>query len=485
MTRSFPVRIAVVMVAIVSALVPAWSQSGAARQPVLLGVVVVLATGCQETRGACITGVRAGGAAERAGLQQGDLITRVGKMDINGPETLLDAIQKVGLDDRLDISVRRKGKDLTLPVSFTQADVAGPGSSPAQGRKTVSLADPQPYEVLPILADASAVASRLAGKDTVAWIEGEVLSIVHRDSREAVQMMGSFQSPMTRVPGSDLWMMRLKMRGWEKAFFSLSFFPRSNGAEDSFFGPRAPEAPAKASPLKGRIVQKSIESQHLGVSRGISVYLPPGVAESGSGLPVLFMADGQACETYARIAEPLITSGRVAAFVIVGVHSAAVPRAFDPSRDGLDPRSKEYVPRIGGETAARHMRFFIEEVLPWATRELGVSGRRRDRAVFGYSNGGVFAAYAGVEHGNEFAHSLPFSMGIAVARPSGHRSLPEFHFAAGKLEPGFIGTTREMHGLVKELGAKSTFDEYTSGHDSLMWQVALAEYLPRVFPPRR
>jgi enterochelin esterase-like enzyme len=300
-------------------------------------------------------------------------------------------------------------------------------------------------------------------------------------------MMGTFQSAMSRIPGSDLWMLRLKMRGWEKAFFSLNFFPSSaaGGNQGSFFGPLAPDAPARAIPLKGRIVQKAIESRHLGASRGITLYVPPGASETGAGLPVLFMADGQSCETYASIAEPLIASGRVAPFVIVGVHSASASRGFDPSQSGSDPRSQEYVPRLGGATAVRHMRFFIEEVLPWAARELRISGRRRDRAVFGYSNGGVFAAYAGLEHGKEFGHSLPFSMGIPVARPSGHRTLPEFHFAAGKLEPGFIGTTREMHGTVKELGAKSTFKEYTSGHDSLMWQVALAEYLPRVFPPRR
>lgn len=113
------------------------------------------------------------------------------------------------------------------------------------------------------------------------------------------------------------------------------------------------------------------------------------------------------------------------------------------------------------------------------------SARRADRAVFGFSSGGVFATYAGMEHGREFAHALAFSLGVGVARPSGHRALPEFHFAAGKLEPGFAGVTREMHGLVKELGARSTFKDYTSGHDMLMWQVALAGYLPRVFPPKR
>jgi enterochelin esterase-like enzyme len=217
----------------------------------------------------------------------------------------------------------------------------------------------------------------------------------------------------------------------------------------------------------------------------MTVYLPPGADANGRSLRALFMADGQSCDTYARIVEPLIVSGRVAPFAIVGVHAATAPAGYDPSRDGPDPRTLEYIPRFGKETAVRHMRFFIEEVLPWAVREHGVSSRPADRAVFGYSNGGAFAAYAGIEHGRQFAHALPFSVGVGIARPSGHRSFPEFHFAVGKLEPPFLRTTREMHSLVKELGAKSTFREYTSGHDTLMWQVALAEYLPRVFPPKR
>src|SRR5262245_27739973 len=97
MTRSVTGRAAVLSVAVVlgafaSAFFPAWSQPGSAQQRVSLGVAIVSAADCQETRGACIAGIRAGSAAERAGLQQGDVITRIGKVDLAGPETLIDAM---------------------------------------------------------------------------------------------------------------------------------------------------------------------------------------------------------------------------------------------------------------------------------------------------------------------------------------------------------------------------------------------------------
>src|SRR5688500_5514046 len=103
MTRSFPVWISVATIAFVSSLVPAWPQSEGGKQRVSLGIVVVPATQCDETRGACITGIRPGSAAERAGLVQGDVITRVAKTDLESPEALVDAMQAARVGERLDL----------------------------------------------------------------------------------------------------------------------------------------------------------------------------------------------------------------------------------------------------------------------------------------------------------------------------------------------------------------------------------------------
>jgi enterochelin esterase-like enzyme len=128
------------------------------------------------------------------------------------------------------------------------------------------------------------------------------------------------------------------------------------------------------------------------------------------------------------------------------------------------------------------MQFFIEEVVPWASREYGFSSAREDRAVLGFSSGAAFAAAVAVQHPDVFANSLPFSVGTTEfpARPIG--ALPRFHLIAGELEPDFVARTRALREFLAKWGADATLDVYMSGHDPLMWQSGLARLIPLVFP---
>ena len=237
---------------------------------------------------------------------------------------------------------------------------------------------------------------------------------------------------MHRVPGTDAWVLQLEMKGWERSFFSYTFFaPGPNDAAvarlRTFRGRDAIDLPEVLETLRGKVHETTLRSRFLDEKRKVTVYTPPGAKHHG--LPVLFMADGQSTETFARTVEPLITSGAVAPFAIVGVHADLSPNAvgeiIDASRDR---RSQEYLAGIAPDTHERHMRFFIEEVVPWASQKFRFSSAREDRAVFGFSNGAAFAAAAAVRNPGIFAHSLPFSVGIPElpARPEG--ALPRFHF---------------------------------------------------------
>jgi serine protease Do len=61
--------------------------------------------------GAKIGEVSPGSAAEKAGLKQGDLITKVDDITIDGPESLADAIHKYKPEDKVTITYRRDGKE--------------------------------------------------------------------------------------------------------------------------------------------------------------------------------------------------------------------------------------------------------------------------------------------------------------------------------------------------------------------------------------
>lgn len=61
--------------------------------------------------GAKIGEVSSGSAAEKAGLKQGDLITKVDDITIDGPESLADAIARYKPEDKVTITYTRDGKE--------------------------------------------------------------------------------------------------------------------------------------------------------------------------------------------------------------------------------------------------------------------------------------------------------------------------------------------------------------------------------------
>src|SRR5437870_294348 len=80
----------------------------------------------------------------------------------------------------------------------------------------------------------------------------------------------------------------------------------------------------------------------------------------------------------------------------------------------------------------------------WAERKLAAPTDRQQRAVFGYSNGGVFAATMGIRHPERYGHILAFSLGVQPRTPTAVRELSsDFYLVAGTLEEGFHTRPKE------------------------------------------
>lgn len=181
------------------------------------------------------------------------------------------------------------------------------------------------------------------------------MSIVHREAGTGFSMQGGTlqQLPLVSVPGAEgLWALQLRMPGWDKAFFNYQV------ASASGAGTAAPAFPVEATHLSGVLVRALLHSDRLGEDRRVTVYLPPGRA--AGALPALFMVDGQECEAFARVLEPLMQAGKTRPFAIIGVHAAVSP--LDAA--GTDRRMREYLPGAAPEAFERHMQFFAEELLP-------------------------------------------------------------------------------------------------------------------------
>jgi serine protease Do len=76
------------------------------------------AVGLPEREGVLVRAVEEGTAAERAGLQRGDLIVAAAGKPIERIDALYEALDGVTSDGRLELAVVRALEERTLSVSF-------------------------------------------------------------------------------------------------------------------------------------------------------------------------------------------------------------------------------------------------------------------------------------------------------------------------------------------------------------------------------
>lgn len=69
--------------------------------------------------GAVVTRVLRGSPAERAGIERGDVIVRVGAAAVDSPDALADAVHSTAAGKTVDVVVVREGQRRTLRVTFT------------------------------------------------------------------------------------------------------------------------------------------------------------------------------------------------------------------------------------------------------------------------------------------------------------------------------------------------------------------------------
>ena len=334
--------------------------------------------------------------------------------------------------------------------------------------------------------------ARLADRAAVWLSAADEVTFAFRGPATGVTACCSVQMPLSRLDGTDLWALsvrvpdadRLVMTAFVTVQDSLADVAAGNFGEwirlGRWAGPRAGPAPDRAETLSGTLSTDSLRSDALGAMRAVTVYLPP--ARPAGPLRVVYLADGQSTEAYARILEPAILAGRVPPVALVGLHSSG-ERTPGSNTDG---RTHEYLVGVDSLRYAAHERFFLGEVLPWAERTHGVSPQPADRAVFGVSNGASFAAAMVRRHPERFAAALAFSHAHDGLDADDDPDLAgrRFAFVAGRLEPAFAARARTVAAAVAARGADVRQELRPSGHDEAMWQAAFTDALAWALAPR-
>lgn len=316
--------------------------------------------------------------------------------------------------------------------------------------------------------------ARWAEEGRPAWTDGDTLTFVYEREAPAVDACCTIQMPMSRLAGSALWVLSMRIPNLAVATIEYGFLPegeRRLEAMGSLRGPAAPPPPIRARTLQGTVRIDSLQSLALGERRALTVYEPPAhVPRLAGGLPTVYVADGQSVGGLASYLEPFILAGEVPPVLLVGLHSG--PHRSD-EYTSIAERSREA--DLDNPRFVAHERFVLDEVLPWAERTLGASPERERRAAFGFSNGGVWAAFQGARHPEAFGAVLSFSCGacsVAVPEapaPASAGPAARFYFLAGHLEPRFLQATRQAADRLRRAGYESVMHERVAGHDSVMW----------------
>ena len=172
--------------------------SAASAEDFVLGINTAPKEHCNAASGICVTSVRRGGAAGRAGLQSGDVLLRLGDSAISGAGDYLSRLRDAPSNLALDAELSRAGAIIDVRVTFDASDKASNGKyglAPIQGD----------FDVLPgaDAAIAAHLASGMKEGETRITQDHEVLTFTHRSASAAVQLIGTIQEPLSHVDGTE------------------------------------------------------------------------------------------------------------------------------------------------------------------------------------------------------------------------------------------------------------------------------------------
>ncbi|MCP4574376.1 MAG: esterase family protein [bacterium] len=239
-----------------------------------------------------------------------------------------------------------------------------------------------------------------------------------------------------------------------------------------------PDAEVGAARPQGRVLRLETESRHLGETRRLMVYSPPGLA--GTPLPHVLFNDGKAYYGWGKasqVFDRLLGRGEVAPAHLV----------FVPPRQ----RTPEYA------FNPVYRRFLVEEVLPAVEGRAPCDGRRM---VWGASLGGLLGAMLAWEHRDLFQAVVaqsgaflfspdmdtinPFAGGesfLATVRGGDPTGLL-WHLDCGGLE-WLLASNERLAEALAGGGADVSFVVRSAGHNWVNWRNGLAGAFRRILPP--
>jgi enterochelin esterase-like enzyme len=396
---------------------------------------------------------------------------------------------------------------LAAMVSLSQAEKDTDFDKPPMNTLHDCTATPEPFGEcrLPAGLTAQEIQTRLAGKRTAWWREGDQYIVVAKRDTDQAYLCCSARGRLDHI-ADDLWALRLRIVDLDRALINVIVEPEEDNPYDVYRGPLAPPAPVVADKLQGRVYILDVKSAYLAAPRRMLVYTPLGF-DPAKKYPVVYMADGQLRGDTPGFIEPLILKGELPPMVLVATWFGMPP-------DGTDVlRSKEYLMDWpdGTDDFINHEDFLLKEVMPYVEKNFGASNDPKQRIITGYSSGAAWAVTMGLLHPDIFPNVIAQSMvwtgpmeqrGSAMSASMGADSVSfapserptdiyarylqnstatRFYLSAGTLEPVFYAVTTHFADEARAAGHQVQFEKSISGHTQVAWKAILVNGLKWMF----
>jgi enterochelin esterase-like enzyme len=238
------------------------------------------------------------------------------------------------------------------------------------------------------------------------------------------------------------------------------------------------------------------KSRSNGVSRELTVYVPPGYDEARNRrYPVLYLLHGFANDhhswhRYGRandILDNLLAQRAIQPFLVVmplgygGAHINGDGTGIPPAAAGT----------FGGD-AALYERDLLEDIIPMIDRKYRTIANRKSRAIVGFSMGGGQAGRFGLRHLETFSHVGIMSAGMAggpdnepmatlAADPARANKLIDLLWIACGTDDTAIKGAKTLHQALEKAGVKHTYLETEGAHHWRVWRRYLRDLAPLLF----
>ncbi len=347
----------------------------------------------------------------------------------------------------------------------------------------------------PIELKTTLVDSFIKAVPAFPFIEDKLAHFILRQNAQKVTVASDFNNwnpdpnSLSKIYGTNLWYLSLIFEADARLDYKYIINgsnwildPLNPNKVSGGFGPNSelrmpgyvmpPEIENRPDIAHGKVLTMTFQSQHLGNSRTIRIYTPPGYENSTDSMGVILFHDGLEYLSLAstqNMLDYLIAQRKIQPLVAVFVPPVK--------------RTEEYA----GNLQVKFTAFIVAELMPWVDKNYRVRRKPEFRATLGASNGGNIALWLGLNHPEQFGNIAAQSSYVQPSIFSRFGTEPKkplkIYLDIGTYDiPLLVPMVRDFKKIIEAKAYPCHYLEFHEGHSWGNWRAHIDDALTFFFP---